>query len=68
VVNYSFSTGSFVSELLNLDAVQGQNEKLPILWTAYMSGMLSGSTEVNVQLATQAVAQAFSQSTYLTNK
>jgi hypothetical protein len=57
-----------VTELLNLDAVQGQNEKLPILWTAYMSGMLSGSTEVNVQLATQAVAQAFSQSTYLTNK
>ena len=68
VVNYSFSTGSFVTELLNLDAVQGQTEKLPILWTAYMSGMLSGSTDVNVQLATQAVAQAFSQSTYLTNK
>ena len=50
VVNYSFSTGSFVTELLNLNAVQGQTEKLPILWTAYMSGMLSGSTDVNVQL------------------
>ena len=33
-----------------------------------MSGMLSGSTDVNVQLATQAVAQAFSQSAYLNKK
>jgi len=67
-VSYSFSTGSFVTEMLNLEAVQGQSEKLPILWTAYMSGMLSGSTETNVGLAIQAVNQAFSQSTYLTNK
>ena len=67
-VNYSYSTGSFITELLNLDAPQGQSAKLPVLWTAYMSGMLSGSTDVNVELAAQAVAQAFSQSTYLTNK
>lgn len=67
-VNYSFSTGSFVTEMLNLEAVQGLNEKLPVLWTAYMSGMLSGSTETNVGLAIQAVNQAFGQSTYLTNK
>lgn len=67
-VNYSFSTGSFVTELLNLEAVQGQNEKLPILWTAYMSGLLSGSTQTNIGLAIQAVNQAFSQSAYLTNK
>jgi hypothetical protein len=57
-----------LTELLNLNAPQGQNAKLPIIWTAYMSGMLSGSTDVNVQLATQAVAQAFSQSPYLSNK
>ena len=67
-VNYAYSTGSFLTELLNLNAPQGQSAKLPILWTAYMSGMLSGSTDVNVQLATQAVAQAFSQSPYLNNK
>jgi hypothetical protein len=67
-INYSFSTGSFLTELLNLEAPQGQSEKLPILWSAYMSGMLSSSTDVNVELATQAVSQAFTQSTYLTNK
>ena len=64
-VTYSYSTGSFLTELLNLEAPQGQTEKLPVLWTAYMSGLLSGSTSVNVNLAVQAVNQAFTQSTYL---
>lgn len=67
-VNYSYSTGSFLTEMLNLEATQGQNAKLPIIWSAYMSGLLSGSTDVNVELATQAVSQAFTQSPYLTNK
>lgn len=60
--------GSFISELLNLEAPQGQSEKLPVLWTSYMSGLLSGSTSVNTKLAVQGVNQAFTQSTYLTNK
>ena len=68
-VTYSYSTGSFLTEMLNLEAPQGQSEKLPVLWTAYMTGLLSGSTSVNVNLAVQAVDQAFTQSTYLsTNK
>ena len=67
-VNYSYSTASFISELLNLEAPQGQSEKLPVLWTSYMSGLLSGSTSVNTKLAVQGVNQAFTQSTYLTNK
>ena len=57
-----------ISELLNLEAPQGQSEKLPVLWTSYMSGLLSGSTSVNTKLAVQGVNQAFTQSTYLTNK
>lgn len=64
-VTYSYSTGSFVTELLNLEAPQGQSAKLPILWTAYMSGLLSGSTSTNVNLAVKAVDQAFAQSTYI---
>ena len=64
-ITYSYSTGSFVAELLNLDAPQGQNAQLPILWTAYMSGLLSGSTSVNVNLSIEAVNQAFTQSAYL---
>ena len=57
-----------LTEALNLDAAQGQNAKLPIIWSAYMSGLLSGSTDTNVELATKAVSQAFAQSPYLTNK
>lgn len=67
-VNYSFSTGSFLTEMLNLEAAEGADAKLPIVWSSYMSGMLSGSTELNVSLAVQAVNQAFAQSAYLTNK
>ncbi len=67
-VTYSYTTGSFITELLNLEAPQGQNEKLPILWSAYMSGMLSSSATTNIDLSVQAVNQAFSQSAYLTNK
>lgn len=67
-VSYSYSTGSFLTEALNLNAAQGQNAKLPIIWSAYMSGILSGSTDTNVELATKAVSQAFIQSPYLTNK
>ena len=67
-VSYSYSTGSFLTEALNLNAAQGQNAKLPIIWSAYMSGLLSGSTDTNVELATKAVSQAFAQSPYLTNK
>ncbi|MBQ8502450.1 MAG: DUF4136 domain-containing protein [Bacteroides sp.] len=64
-VTYSYSTGSFLTELANLEAPQGNDQKLPVLWTAYMSGLLSGSTKVNVQLAIQGVDQAFTQSPYL---
>ena len=67
-VSYSYSTGSFISELLNLNAVQGSGEKLPILWTGFLSGLLSNSSSVNTQLAVQGVDQAFAQSAYLTNK
>ena len=67
-VTYTYSTGSFITELLNLEATQGEKEKLPVLWTSYMSGLLSGSTSVNTKLAVEGVNQAYAQSSYLTNK
>lgn len=66
-VSYAYSTGSFLSELLNLEAPQGPTAELPVLWTGYMTGRLSNSTAVNTRLAVQAVDQAFDQSPYLTN-
>lgn len=67
-VSYSYTTGSFITELLNLEAAQGENQKLPVLWTHYMSGWQSGSTAVNTARAVQGVNQAFAQSAYLTNQ
>lgn len=65
VVNYSYSTGSYLAEMMNLNATQGQSEKLPVMWTAFMSGILSSSEQTNADLAIQAVNQAFAQSTYI---
>lgn len=67
-VSYSYTTGSFITELLNLEAAQGENQQLPVLWTHYMSGWQSGSTAVNIARAVQGVNQAFAQSAYLTNQ
>lgn len=67
-VTYTYSTGAFITEMLNLQAAQGDKQKLPILWTSYMSGLLSGSNKVNTRLAVEGVGQAFNQSAYLTNK
>jgi len=36
-----------------------------VLWTSYMSGLLSGSTSFNTKMAVEGVNQAFTQSAYL---
>lgn len=67
VVNYSYSTGSFITELLNLNVPEGKREKLPVVWSGYMTGVLSDSSVFNAQLAVRGVNQAFCQSPYLTH-
>ena len=64
-VVYSYNVGSMLAELVNLSAPTGQKEKLPVLWSAYMTGLLSGSYRFNTQLAITAVNQAYVQSPYL---
>lgn len=67
-VNYSYSTNSFLSEIVNLEAEQGTSKKLPVLWTSYLTGFETGSSAINRTLAVNAVNQSFAQSPYLTNK
>lgn len=62
-VVYSYSVGSLLVEMVNLKATS--DSKLPVIWTAYMAGLLSGSNDFNMQLATQAIKQAFTQSPYI---
>ena len=67
-VTYSYSTNSFLTEMVNLKAEQGDNKKLPVVWTSYLTGFETGSKAVNRTLAVEAVNQSFTQSPYLTNK
>ncbi len=64
-ITYRYSTGSLLSELVNLKAPEGQGAKLPVLWSAYISGPVGGSGSLNVDRAMTAINQAFAQSTYL---
>lgn len=67
-VNYAISTNSFLTEIVNLKATEGPKEKLPVLWSSYLTGPASYSNNVNKTLAVRAVNQSFVQSPYLTNK
>ncbi len=67
-VTYSYSTNSFLTEMVDLNADQGEKAKLPVVWTSYLTGFETGSSAVNRTLAVEAVNQSFTQSPYLTNK
>lgn len=64
-ITYSYSTGSLLTDMANLEAPKGQKEKLPVVWNAYISGLLGGSGSLNVTRAIAAINQAFVQSPYL---
>lgn len=64
-ITYSYSTGSLLADLVNLGAPEGAKEKLPVVWNAYISGLIGSSGSLNVNRATTAINQAFAQSPYL---
>ena len=68
VVNYSITTNSFLTEIMNLKAPEGEKQKLPVLWSSFLSGPASYSGKVNQTLVVRAINQSFAQSDYLTNK
>ena len=68
VVNYSITTNSFLTEIMNLKAPEGDNQNLPVLWSSFLSGPASYSGKVNQTLVVRAINQSFAQSPYLTNK
>lgn len=65
-VMYSYKVGSLLIEMVDLKAKAPiATESLPILWTAYMTGLLSSSDKINTQLSVRAINQAFMQSAYI---
>lgn len=64
---YSYKVGSLITEIVDLKAENPKAGKsqLAILWTAYITGLLSSSNQYNTQLTLSAVEQAFAQSQYI---
>lgn len=64
-ITYSYSTGSLLGELVDLTLPEGTSKQLKVVWSSYISGLLNGDGSLNTTEVTQAIGQAFSQSTYL---
>ena len=66
----SYDTGTLIMEMVDLrqPVDQSNQNKLPVIWHAYASGLLYGNSHFNMQLTLNAVNQAFAQSPYLSNK
>lgn len=63
---YGYTTGSLLTEMVDLTAVGATDRKLPVVWNSYISGLLRGKNPINVNEAVTAIAEAFTQSPYLT--
>lgn len=67
-ISYSYDTGTFIMDLVDLSKVPADSSKkedLSVIWHAYASGLLYGSSKVNIQLTQDAITQAFEQSPYI---
>lgn len=62
-VVYQYRTGSMIVEMVDLrkSSEELEDHRLPILWTAYMTGLLSGYNRFDEALTIDAINQAFSQ-------
>ena len=67
-VSYSYDTGTFVAEMVDLtDKPTDGNKKvdLPVIWHAYASSLMYNNSRIYMQLTLRAVEQAFAQSSYI---
>lgn len=66
-VSFSVSTGTLLTDMLNLKAEQGGNKQLPVIWQSCLTGLLRSSNAVNIMLAVRGIEQSFNQSKYIIN-
>ena len=64
-VTYTFSTNSLMIDMVNLTVPRTGNEALEVVWSAYIGGPASTSTDYDVNRMKASIAQAFVQSPYL---
>lgn len=65
-VTYSYDTQSLILEMADLTGRDNEEQRsIPVVWYASASGFQFGNNRVNMQLLTEGINQAFSQSAYL---
>jgi hypothetical protein len=64
-VRYSYAVGSLLTEMVDLKEKSSENNRLKVLWTGYMTALVSVSGNINVSRAITAVNQSFMQSSYI---
>ena len=64
-VYYGYTSGSLLIEMLELDRMNDSSRKLPVIWNAFIGGLLTDNNEMNIQQTVNGVIQAVAQSPYL---
>ncbi|HIW66463.1 MAG TPA: DUF4136 domain-containing protein [Candidatus Alistipes intestinipullorum] len=60
-VYYGYTAGSLLMEMVNLEAEQEGNKKLPVIWDGFIGGLLTSDSQVNLERTIAGVDQAFEQ-------
>ncbi|MBR5844388.1 MAG: DUF4136 domain-containing protein [Bacteroidaceae bacterium] len=63
-ISYTYTIGSLIIEMIALEDANPSTKKIPVIWTAYMAGILS-SNQININRTVSGIYQAFEQSPYL---
>lgn len=61
-VYYSYTAGSLLTEMVDLENQNEVDKKLPVVWDSFVGGLLTDSQQVNLERTIDAVNQAFVQS------
>ncbi len=64
-VYYSYSTNSILTEMLDLRAAEGEENKLPIVWNNFIAGDRSSISRYDLNRFKRGIEQAFAQSEYV---
>ena len=63
-ISYTYTIGSLIIEFVALEDANVTTKKIPVIWTAYMAGILS-SNQMNINRTVSGIYQAFEQSPYI---
>lgn len=66
-VYYGYTTGSLLTEMVDLSVDNERDAKLTVIWNSYVSGLLNSSMGLDMNDAEAGIVQAFEQSPYLKN-